>query len=145
MSITAAQGSGYTTAAGKEITVYLNIYETKLTGSNLYVVVSGEAAQTTYKGQQVTPEVTVYYGDARAVKAARKNAVTEEARLTGSDYGLTKLTEKKDAAGDYTLTYGVNLAAGKNKGTVTVSGAGKFGGSVTVKFNIMSRNIYEAP
>ncbi|MBD5507557.1 MAG: BspA family leucine-rich repeat surface protein [Lachnospiraceae bacterium] len=143
--ITAAQGSGYTTAAGKEITVYLNIYETKLTGSNLYVVVSGEAAQTTYKGQQVTPEVTVYYGDARAVKAARKNAVTEEARLTGSDYGLTKLTEKKDAAGDYTLTYGVNLAAGKNKGTVTVSGAGKFGGSVTVKFNIMSRNIYEAP
>ena len=140
--ITAVQGSGYTTTAGKEITVYLNIYETKLTGSNLYVVVSSEAAQTTYKGEQVMPEVTVYYGDAQTVKAAKKNAVTEEAKLTGSDYRLTKLTEKKEAAGDYTLTYGANLTAGKNKGTVTVSGAGKFGGSVTVKFDILSRNMW---
>ena len=132
-----------TTAAGKEITVYLNIYGTKLTSSNLYVVVSSEAAQTTYKGEQVTPEVTVYYGDAQTVKAAKKDKVTDETKLTSS--GLAKLTEKKGAAGDYTLTYGANLAAGKNKGTVIVSGAGKFGGSVTVKFDILSRNIYEAP
>ena len=138
--ITAVQGSGYTTTAGKEITVYLNIYETKLTGSNLYVVVSSEAAQTTYKGEQVMPEVTVYYGDAQTVKAAKKDKVTDETKLTSS--GLAKLTEKKDAAGDYTLTYGANLAAGKNKGTVTVSGAGKFGGSVTVKFDILSRNMW---
>ena len=143
--ITAAQGSGYTTTAGKEIAVYLNIYETKLTGSNLYVVVSSEATQTTYKGRQVSPQVTVYYGDAQAVKAAKKDMVTEEAKLTGSEYGLTKLTEKKDGAGDYILTYGANLAAGKGKGSVTVSGTGKYGGSVTVKFDILSRNMYEAP
>ena len=85
-----------TTAAGKEITVYLNIYGTKLTGSNLYVVVSSEAAQTTYKGEQVTPEVTVYYGDAQTVKAAKKDKVTDETKLTSS--GLAKLAEKKDAA-----------------------------------------------
>lgn len=140
-----AAGSGYVTTDGKEITVYLNIYETKLTGSNVYVVVSEETAQTTYHGEQVTPAVAVYYGNVQAVKAAKKDKVTEEEKLTGSSYGLKKLTEKKDVAGDYTLTYGANVAAGKNKGSVTVSGSGLYGGNVTVKFTIRQRNVYQAP
>lgn len=140
-----AAGSGYVTTAGKEITVYLNIYETKLTGSNVYVVVSEETAQTTYHGERITPAVAVYYGNAQAVKAAKRDKVTEEEKLTGSSYGLKKLTEKKDAAGDYTLTYGANVAAGKNKGSVTVSGSGLYGGDVTVKFTIRQRNVYQAP
>lgn len=147
--IKAAQGSGYVTAVGKGITVYLDIYETKLTGSNLYVVVSEDTAQTTYKGQgqKVTPEVAVYYGEEQAVKAAKRDKVTEEAKLTapGGGYHLTKLTRKMNAAGDYTLNYGTNETAGKNKGSVTVTGTGVYGGSVTVRFDILGRNVYQTP
>ncbi|MBD5508484.1 MAG: BspA family leucine-rich repeat surface protein [Lachnospiraceae bacterium] len=147
--ITAAQGSGYTTTAGKEITVYLNIYETKLTGSNLYVVVSSETAQIAYKGEQVSPDVAVYYGETNAVKAAKKNTITDEAALTApnGDYKLTKLTPQTEVngEGDYTLTYGANVTAGKNKGSVTVTGTGIYGGSVTMKFTILQRDVYTAP
>lgn len=143
--INAVEGKGYKTATGKEITVYLNVYQTKLTGSNLYVVVSEETAQITYNGQQVKPDVTVYFGDTKAVKAAKQAKVTDETQLTGSTYGLKKLTEKKEAAGDYSLTYGVNITAGKNKGSVTVTGTGLYGGNVTVKFTILNRDVYRAP
>ncbi len=143
--IKAVAGKGYKTEENKAITVYLNVYRTKLTGSNLYVVVSGEASQTTYKGQQVTPSVAVYFGEASAVKAAKKDKVTDETTLTGDMYKLTKLTEKTGAAGDYTLTYGANVAAGKNKGSVTVTGTGLYGGKVTVKFTILNRDVYQAP
>lgn len=143
--IRAAAGKGYKTGSGKEITVYLNVYQTKLTANNLYVVVSTEPAQITYKGQQVKPDVTVYYGDFQAVKAAKKANVTDEQTLTGSTYRLKKLTEKKAAAGDYTLTYGVNVTAGKNRGSVTVTGTDMYGGNVTVKFTILNRDVYQAP
>lgn len=143
--IKAVEGKGYKTATGKEITVYLNVYQTKLTGSNLYVVVSEETAQITYNGQQVKPDVTVYFGDTQAVKAAKQAKVTNETQLTGSTYGLKKLTEKKEAAGDYILSYGVNVAAGRNKGSVTVTGTGLYGGNVNVKFTILNRDVYRAP
>lgn len=68
---------------------------------------------TVYTGAQVKPNVTVYY----------QNKKLEEGR-------------------DYTLVYGANSAAGKNKGSVTVSGAGRYGGSVTEKFTIQCRDIY---
>jgi hypothetical protein len=42
----------------------------------------------------------------------------------------------------YTLSYGANVAAGKNKGTVTVTGTGIYGGSVTTKFTINQRAVY---
>ncbi|MDE6601526.1 MAG: BspA family leucine-rich repeat surface protein [Lachnospiraceae bacterium] len=143
--IRAVAGKGYKTDSGNEITVYLNVYKTKLTDSNLYVVVSGTETQTTYNGQQVRPDVTVYCGNANAVKAAKSDKVTDETKLTGGSYGLRKLTEKKEAAGDYILTYGANVAVGKNKGSVTVSGTGIYGGDVTVKFDILNRDIYQAP
>lgn len=34
------------------------------------------------------------------------------------------------------------MAAGKNKGSVTITGVRLYGGSVTAKFRIMSRNVY---
>lgn len=58
-------------------------------------------------------------------------------------YRLTKLSGVAgETAGDYTLSYGSNIAAGKNKGRVMVTGAGRYGGSVTVKFEITKKTIY---
>jgi hypothetical protein len=43
---------------------------------------------------------------------------------------------------DYTVTYGSNLLAGANKGTVTISGLSPyFGGDVTQKFTINTKNV----
>ncbi|MDE7357987.1 MAG: BspA family leucine-rich repeat surface protein, partial [Lachnospiraceae bacterium] len=124
-----------------EVTVPLGeyIYAEKLTGKNTYVVVSEAPEQTTYTGRQLTPEAAVYYGDQKAVSAAKQDKVRDEAALTAQSgkYKLTKL-----AAGDYTLSYGANTAAGNNKGSVTASGAGRYGGSVTVKFAIGKKAIY---
>ncbi len=116
------------------------IYADKLTAAGLYVVVSEGAGQNVYTGGQVTPEVAVYYGDKTAVTAAKKDKATEETELTAENgkYKLKKL--EKDA--DYTLSYGANLAAGKNKGSVAVRGTGRYGGSVTVKFTIEKKAIY---
>ena len=141
--LTAKEGSGYT--AGSSFRVDVNIYQNKLTQSNLYVVVSEDAAQTTYTGSQLTPGVVVYYGDAAAVKAAKQDKITEESVLTdpAGGYGLTKLRYRADGSGDYTLTYGNNVAAGKNRGGVTVVGTGSYGGSVTVKFTILQKDVYK--
>lgn len=69
--------------------------------------------EAVYSGSQVTPEVTVFYGG-----------------------GLIREGE------DYTLSYGKNTVSGKNKGSVTVSGiAPYYGGSVTVKFDIVKKPI----
>ena len=43
---------------------------------------------------------------------------------------------------DYKLSYGANNVAGKNKGSVTVTGTGIYGGSVTQKFTILSKDVY---
>lgn len=67
--------------------------------------------------------------------------MTDDATLTNKNglYGLTILEPKIKTGGDgnYTVTYGANIAAGKNKGSLTVTGSSvKYGGSVTVKFEI---------
>lgn len=154
--ITVPDNSSYKLAVDqKEIEIMLPIYEIKLTGSNLYVVISKDNFQTTYTGKQVTPKVTVYYGkDPAAVKAAKKKGIENEAELTNpnGDYKLIKLAGPPTASdeeadtlpvgtGGYTITYGANNAAGKNKGSVTITGAGTYGGSVTVKFEILKRNV----
>ena len=92
--------------------------------------------QNIYTGGQVKPDVAVYYGEKTAVAAAKKDKVKDEA--TAQKYKLTKLA----ADTDYTLSYGANTASGKNKGSVTVTGAGKYGGSVTVRFTIEKKSIY---
>lgn len=145
--VRAADAAGYISETGIETD--LNIYRTKLTGANLYVVVTEGENRNVYSGGQVIPEVNVYYGATANVSAAKKNKVTDEATLTAEKgtYKLVKLTQKinADAMGDYVLTYGANVAAGKNKGSVTVTGTGAYGSSVTVKFQILSRNIFHVP
>ncbi len=49
-----------------------------------------------------------------------------------------KLVEGKD----YTISYGANVKFGKNKGSITIEGISPYyGGSVTVKFDILQRPI----
>ncbi len=131
-------GKGYYTGE-KTIALGEYVYADKLTAACAYVVVSEGAGQSIYTGGQVRPEVAVYYGEKTAVSAAKKDKVKEETALT-AETGKYKL--KKLAAGDYKLSYGANTAAGKNKGSVTVTGTGRYGGSVTVKFEIGKKAIY---
>lgn len=139
----ATEGSGYDANSGFRLDV--DFYMSKLNQNNLYVVISEDPMQTTYTKWQVKPDVTVYYGDAAAVKEAKRNKITEESELINptGQYGLTKLKYAADKTGDYTIAYGNNVAAGKNKGSVTVNGTGLYGGSVTVKFTILRRDVYK--
>lgn len=116
------------------------IYADKLTAACLYVVLSEETGQNIYTGGQVTPDVAVYYGEKTAVSAAKKDKEKDATKLTAESgkYKLKKLT----ADTDYALSYGANTASGKNKGSVTVTGAGRYGGSVTIKFTIEKKAIY---
>ena len=85
--------------------------------------------------------VKVYIGDKQSVKLAIESDERDEKLLTSKtgSYKLTKLTEGQD----YIISgYGNNLFAGKNKGTLTITGNSKeYGGSITVKFTIQSKII----
>lgn len=138
--IRAREESGYKGS----MEVDLTIYQTKLTAKNLYVVISSKREQITYTGVQVKPEVTVYFGESESIKQAKKAGEVREAVLTDKtgDYKLKKLNLKENGIGDYTLTYGSNVTAGKNKGSVMINGAGLYGGSVTVKFTILGKDVH---
>jgi len=130
--IKAKEGGNYVVAdSSKEIRIPLPIYQNKLTKKNLYVVVE----DAVYSKIQVTPKVRVYYSEnPDAVKAAEN--LTDEQEIIKS--GLVKLNPNVD----YTLSYGTNIMAGKNKGSVKISGkAPLYGGDVTVKFTIQSKKI----
>lgn len=74
---------------------------------------SVEIGEAVYTGSQVKPEVTVSYDG----KQLRKGE-------------------------DYSISYGVNTASGKNKGSIVINGiAPNYGGSVTVKFDITKKPI----
>ena len=142
--VTARSGSGYQGS----IIADLPIYQTKLTTNTLYIVISEEAVDITYTGKQIRPKTEVYYGSAGTVRAARKAKETNESILTDQTgiYKLRKLSQQtaEKENGDYVLSYGANVAAGKNKGSVTITGVGLYGGNVTAKFRIMSRNVYSS-
>ena len=73
-----------------------------------------EVEEATYTGAQVTPAVKVY-----DISSGSRVLIT-----------------------DYTCTYGANITAGKKKGSVTVTGlAPYYGGSLTVKFDIQSKQV----
>ena len=116
----AAEGEG--ADSKREISLADYIYTTKLTSKNLRVEVTGDR---TYTGQNVEPAVKVsFYKD------------NDAAKQDGIGAELTMGT-------DYKVTYGSkNVTAGKNKGSVTITGAGIYGGSVTVKFDIEKKRIY---
>ena len=137
--ITAKDGSGY---SGK-MSADLNIYRVKLTQGTVYTVIA-DTEQTTYTGRQICPKAAVYYGDAKMIKKAKQDKVTDERILTDQN-GNYRLTRLDMADGDYTITYGANIKAGKNKGTMTITGKRLYGGNVTVKFTIQSREVYSKP
>ena len=89
----------------------LAVYQTKLTKSGIQI----DVAEAVYTGNQVTPAVTV------------RDAAGEKTLVAGRDY---------------TVSYGANNKSGKNKGSVTITGiAPEYGGSVTVKFEIVRKAI----
>lgn len=86
--------------------VYVDFWINGIAVSSLTITVANDPANT-YTGSQLTPTVTV------------KN-------------GGTTLTENTD----YTLTYGANINAGTNAGSVKVTGKGNYSGETTVNFDI---------
>ena len=76
-------------------TVYFDVYDTKINSNNLYIVISDEPGEITYTGNQLTPEIAVYYSvDTKKIKAAKQNKERDGRKLTdtGTDgYGLTRL------------------------------------------------------
>lgn len=109
--IAAKDDSNYKLSGSK--TILLPIYQTKLMKSNLKVEFLEEAV---YTGSQIMPEPKVYFLD---------------------ENGQEILLEKNK---DYSIAYGANIQSGKNKGSVTISGiAPYYGGSLTVKFNIVKK------
>lgn len=131
--ITAAPDSNY--KIEQPIQLPLPIYQTKFTKNNLYVVVD----PAVYSGRQVQPAVRVYYaanGKEDALTQARSQNLKDDAALQA--LGLTRLEENAN----YILSYGTNITAGKNKGSVTISGISPYyGGSLTVKFEIQQKEI----
>ncbi len=114
IAIQAVEGGSYSLEA--PIRLPLPVYQNKLTKKNLIVEIDETAA--VYTGAQVAPKVTVFY--------------------QGENGGRTKLTERKD----YMVSYGANIKAGKNKGSITISGISPYyGSSVTVKFDIGQKAI----
>ena len=59
----------------EEITVPMSVYAEKISASNIYTVMSG----TGYTGEQVQPDVQVYYGTAQAMKNVKILQTTDEA------------------------------------------------------------------
>lgn len=97
--------------ADGEIVVPLPIYQTKFVTRDLQITV----AEAVYTGGQVTPAVTV------------RDISGEKTFVEGKDY---------------TISYGANNKSGRNKGSVTITGiAPEYGGSVTVKFEIVRKTL----
>lgn len=128
------------------VEVDLTIYQKKLSANRLYVVVSKEPEQVTFTGRQVRPEVTVYYGSATGIGKAKAAKETDGSELTDSEgkYRLSELAVQEGGVGDYKLSYGANITAGKNKGSVTVIGTGRYSGKVTVKFTVLKKAVNTA-
>lgn len=128
----AVEGSNY--VLKETMIIPLPIYQTKLAKNNLYVVIESQES-ITYSGKQLCPHVRVYYSDDKSkITAAQKKTSDVEIRALG----LKPLQEARD----YTLSYGTNIAAGKQKGSIVVQGKSPdFGGSVTVKFDIRKKKV----
>ena len=145
ISVPAVSSYHLTNAAGEtvpEIRVPLKLYRQALKKSELYVIVD----EPVYNGGQLKPQgdsVRVYLGNSNSVKAAYRSKEKQDAVLTALEgqYRLTRLTEGKD----YILGYGANIAAGTNKGILTITGnSSQYGGSVTIKFTILRRDVYKS-
>ena len=113
------------------ITVSLPIYAEKISSSTIYTIIE----PAVYTGGQVRPQIRIYYGTAQAVKYAKTMGITDPEKLNALDLEL--LHENVD----YKLSYGANVAAGKNKGSMKIIGTGWYGGSASVKFTIQAKQL----
>lgn len=127
--ITAVEKDGYQDS----IIHKLHLFQGKLTSSNTYIVV--EDTNNGYTGNQVKPTVRVYKTTDRAtLKLIQQERSHEEIMRLGGDQVLQLESDQ------FAVSYGANVVSG-NKGTVTVTGKGIYGGSVTAKFSIGRREI----
>lgn len=128
------------TATGKNyegsVEISLPVYKTKLTSKNTILWVDA----TTYTGSQLTPQVHVFIAENNdAFKIGKK--ATSYAELQAVS-GLIELPQAVDDWTLFTVTYGKNIAAGKNKGSVKVTGTSPFyTGSVSGKFTINKKGM----
>ena len=106
------------------------------------VAVIRAGTDSAYEGEMVVP-LPIYQ---KKLNKAEFRLEPEQALYTGGQvrpavkvhYGNELLTEGED----YTIFYGKNIRSGKNQGSVTINGvAPKFGGSITVKFDIVRKPI----
>lgn len=146
----------------ESFTIPLSIYQYSLSSGTVYVVYDESTEFSdrgepifSYTGEQICPKIkAVYYGKAADISKAKREQETNESILTEEKtlpdrdnpnpdyaYGLTKLQEYKDGAGDYILSYGPNTAKGKN-GKVIVSGVYNYSGKATSTFTIYPKDIY---
>ncbi len=71
--------------------------------------------------------------------------MTAKVSTVGTTYTGKQLTPTVTISGltagtDFTVSYGTNINAGKNAGTVTLKGKGAYTGTLTVKFDIQKAN-----
>ena len=80
----------------------------------------------------------VYFADSehtQALKEVKNEKLTKDEDIKKKGLILLENT-------NYTLSYGANISAGKNKGSVTINGMSpKYGGSITQKFDILKKTI----
>lgn len=112
----------------------LQIFVNKMTAKNTILVI----APAVYSDKQVKPEVKVYFSTDKTVIDAAKAAIADgKANTLDSMEGLTKV-----AASNYSVSYGKNNVAGKNKGSVTINGTScEYSGTVSAKFDIKEKSI----
>lgn len=113
------------------ITVSMSIYTEKISSSTIYTIIEPAA----YTGGQVRPQIKIYYGTAQAVKYAKSLGITDPEKLNVLELDLLRETV------DYKLSYGANVASGKNKGIIQITGTGRYGGSASVKFTINAKQL----
>ena len=135
--IKAVAGMGYSNSIGEDesVPVIAQVYEaaSKMSSANTYVVVDN----VSYIQKQCVPEVRVYFTNDKNTLNIIKKLRDHDAIMNASGGNVEFVSDDK-----YSVTYGENRLAGKNKGTVTVKGkAPYYGGSVKVKFDINQKAV----
>lgn len=118
---------------GNKEDILLPVYAKKLEAKYLYILV--DESEAVYSGDTVEPSVRVFYSsNAADVKRAKKTKNVEQILA----YGLKEWTEGEE----FEVSYGTNIAAGKNKGSVVITGiTPEWGGKLTQKFTINKKQI----
>lgn len=139
----------YENCSQDEVSAYLEaIYEGELSWSELnamkpYAVITA-TEEGDYKGT-ILVDLTIYdkkFNKNNLDVYIYKNTDVYDGNqvkpLIDVEFEGVRLIEGED----YTVTYGKNNVAGKNKGSITITGIGIYGGNIKIKFTIRQKNIY---